>query len=143
MTARLSRLPGFRRLSEYPRLSIQLMLVGLLITLLFVLAAIFAPLLQSWGWIQDPLEELSNPIHQPPSGEHWFGTSRQGYDVFSRTIFGAQAALQVLLAATVLSLLVGVPLGMVSGYLGGRLDRILLFLMDTIHSNVAKNCPCK
>jgi len=134
MTARLSRLPGFRRLSEYPRLSIQLMLVGLLITLLFVLAAIFAPLLQSWGWIQDPLEELSNPIHQPPSGEHWFGTSRQGYDVFSRTIFGAQAALQVLLAATVLSLLVGVPLGMVSGYLGGRLDRILLFLMDTIYT---------
>jgi len=134
MTARLSRLPGFRRLSEYPRLSIQLMLAGLLITLLFVLAAIFAPLLQSWGWIQDPLEELSNPIHQPPSGEHWFGTSRQGYDVFSRTIFGAQAALQVLLAATVLSLLVGVPLGMVSGYLGGRLDRILLFLMDTIYT---------
>ena len=134
MTARLSRLPGFRRLSEYPRLSIQLMLVGLLITLLFVLAAIFAPLLQSWGWIQDPLEELSNPIHQPPSGDHWFGTSRQGYDVFSRTIFGAQAALQVLLAATVLSLLVGVPLGMVSGYLGGRLDRILLFLMDTIYT---------
>jgi len=134
MTARLSRLPGFRRLSEYPRLSIQLMLVGLLITLLFVLAAIFAPLLQSWGWIQDPLEELANPIHQPPSGEHWFGTSRQGYDVFSRTIFGAQAALQVLLAATVLSLLVGVPLGMVSGYLGGRLDRILLFLMDTIYT---------
>ena len=134
MTARLSRLPGFRRLSEYPRLSIQLMLVGLLITLLFVLAAIFAPLLQSWGWIQDPLEELSNPIHQPPSGDHWFGTSRQGYDVFSRTIFGAQAALQGLLAATVLSLLVGVPLGMVSGYLGGRLDRILLFLMDTIYT---------
>ena len=134
MTARFARLPGFRRLSQYPRLSIQLMLVGLLITLLFVLAALLAPLLQSWGWIQDPLEELANPIHQPPSLDHWFGTSRQGYDVFSRTVFGAQAALQVLLAATLLSVLVGVPLGMVSGYLGGRIDRLLLFLMDTIYT---------
>ncbi|MBW4464803.1 MAG: ABC transporter permease [Pegethrix bostrychoides GSE-TBD4-15B] len=133
MTARFT-LPGVRRLSQYPRLSIQLMLIGLVITLLFVLVALFAPLMQSWGWIQDPLEELANPIHQPPSPEHWFGTSRQGYDVFSRTLFGTQAAIQVLLAATLLSVLVGVPLGLVSGYLGGRVDRLLLFLMDTIYT---------
>ncbi|MBF2049934.1 MAG: ABC transporter permease [Elainella sp. C42_A2020_010] len=128
------RLPGLRRLSQYPRLSIQMMVAGIVITLLFVLIAVFAPLLQSWGWIQDPMEALANPIHEPPSPAHWFGTSRQGYDVFSRTLFGTQAALQVVVAATVLSLVVGVPLGMVSGYLGGRLDRALLFLMDTIYT---------
>lgn len=66
--------------------------------------------------------------------KHWFGTSRQGYDVFARTVFGSQAALQVVILATALSLLVGVPLGLVSGYLGGRLDRVLLFLMDTIYT---------
>lgn len=134
MTASQFRLPGLHRLSQYPRLSIQMMLVGLGITLLFVLAAVFAPLLQSWGWIQDPLESLANIPHQPPSPAHWFGTSRQGYDVFARTVFGTQAALKVLLAATLLSVLIGVPLGLVSGYLGGRVDRVLLFLMDTIYT---------
>jgi peptide/nickel transport system permease protein len=134
MTVRLSRIPGLGRLSQYPRLSIQMMTVGIVITLLFVVVALFAPLFQAWGWLQDPLESLANPIHEPPSAAHWFGTARQGYDVFSRTLFGSQAALQVVVAATLLSLIVGVPLGMVSGYLGGRLDRALLFLMDTIYT---------
>jgi peptide/nickel transport system permease protein len=122
------------RLSRYPRLSIQMMAVGTVITLLFVLVAFFAPLLQAGGLLQDPTQGLANPIHEPPSAAHWFGTSRQGYDVFSRTLFGSQAALQVVILATVMSLVVGVPLGMVSGYLGGRLDRALLFLMDTIYT---------
>lgn len=134
MTVSLFRIPGLRRLSQYPRLSIQMMAVGMGITLLFVLAALFAPMFQAWGWIQNPMEGLANPIHQPPSAAHWFGTARQGYDVFSRTLFGSQAALQVVVAATLLSVIIGVPLGMVSGYLGGRLDRILLFLMDTIYT---------
>jgi len=103
-------------------------------TLLFILVALFAPMLQSWGWLQDPMESLTNPLHQPPSAEHWFGTSRQGYDIFSRTLFGARVALQVVVLSTLMSVLVGVPLGMTSGYLGGRLDRILLFLMDTIYT---------
>jgi peptide/nickel transport system permease protein len=111
-----------------------MMIAGTVITLMFVLAAMLAPLLQSWGWLQNPLEGLANPIHEAPSAAHWFGTSRQGYDVFSRTLFGTQAALQVVVLATLLSLVVGVPLGMVSGYLGGRLDRTLLFLMDTIYT---------
>jgi peptide/nickel transport system permease protein len=54
--------------------------------------------------------------------------------VFSRTLFGTQAALKVVVLATVLSVTIGVPLGMVSGYLGGRLDRVLVFLMDTIYT---------
>jgi peptide/nickel transport system permease protein len=108
--------------------------VGLFMTLIFILIAVLAPAFQSWGWLQNPTESLSNPIHDPPSWRHWFGTSRQGYDVFSRTLYGSQAALQVVILATVLSLIIGVPLGMVSGYLGGRLDRVLLFLMDTIYT---------
>ncbi|NJN88804.1 MAG: ABC transporter permease [Leptolyngbyaceae cyanobacterium SL_7_1] len=128
------RFPGLRLFSPRSSLSVQLMWVGIVITLIFVLAAIFAPVWQSWGWLQDPLESLANPIHQPPSGEHWFGTSRQGYDVFSRTVFGSRVALQVVVLATALSVLVGVPLGMISGYLGGRLDRILLFFMDAIYT---------
>ncbi len=111
-----------------------LMWTGVFITACFVAIALFAPLLQFWGILQDPLESLANPIHQPPSLEHWFGTTRQGYDVFSRTLFGTQAALKVVLLATALSVIVGVPLGMVSGYVGGRLDRVMLFFMDAIYT---------
>ena len=115
-------------------ISIMFMWVGVSITFVLILAALFAPLLQSWGWLQDPTAGIQNPIHQPPSPEYWFGTSRQGYDVFSRTIFGTRAAWQVVLLATTMSVLVGVPLGLVSGYRGGKLDRVLLFLMDTIYT---------
>ena len=114
--------------------SVALMYIGIAITLVFVIAAIFAPMFQGWGWLQNPNDGLANAPHLAPSAEHWFGTSRQGYDVFSRTVFGARAAWQVVLVATAMSVVVGVPLGMVSGYLGGKLDKALLFLMDTIYT---------
>jgi peptide/nickel transport system permease protein len=110
------------------------MLIGLAITLSFIFLAFLAPTLQSWGWLQNPTDSLVNPIHAAPSGKYWFGTSRQGYDVFSRTMFGAQAALQVVFLATALSMVIGVPLGMVSGYIGGKLDKVLIFLMDSIYT---------
>ena len=117
-----------------PNLSSQLLVVGLAITVTFILIALLAPTLTAWGWLQDPTESLSNPINQPPGWGYWFGTTRQGYDVFSRTLFGSQAALKVVILATTLSLFVGVPLGLISGYLGGKVDRVLLFLMDTIYT---------
>lgn len=105
-----------------------------MITVFFIVIAILAPALQTWGWLQDPTASLINPIHEPPGAAYWFGTNRQGYDVFSRTVFGSQAALKVVLLATAISVFIGVPLGLVSGYLGGVLDRVLLFLMDTIYT---------
>lgn len=128
------QLPKFLRFAQNANLSQKLMLIGIIITVFFLFLAFFAPILQSWGWLRNPREFLSHPIHQPPSAEFWFGTSRLGHDVFSRTLFGVQVALQVVILATGLSMLIGVPLGMVSGYLGGRLDRVLLFLMDTIYT---------
>ncbi|QNP29877.1 ABC transporter permease [Cylindrospermopsis curvispora] len=133
MQIKKRRIPSFLNFAQ-SNLSGKLMLLGLIITLFFVLLAFMAPVWQNWGWLSDPKELLTNPIHQPPSGKYWFGTSRLGYDVFSRTIFGAQAALQVVILATGLSMVVGVPLGMVSGYLGGKLDKTLLFLMDSIYT---------
>ncbi|MBO3457774.1 ABC transporter permease [Aetokthonos hydrillicola Thurmond2011] len=134
MTTLKSRERRFLSFPKNPNLSQKLMIAGLLITLCFIFLAFFAPAFQAWGWIKNPTDSLINPIHQPPTGNYWFGTSRQGYDVFSRTLFGAQAALQVVLLATSLSMFIGVPLGMVSGYLGGRLDKVLLFLMDSIYT---------
>ena len=125
-----SGLTGSRPLT----ISVALMYLGIAITLLYVIAAIFAPTFQSWGWLQDPTAGLTNDRLAPPSAAHWFGTTLQGYDVLSRTVFGARAAWQVVLAATAMSVVIGVPLGMVSGYLGGKLDKALLFFMDTIYT---------
>ncbi|HEY9810906.1 MAG TPA: ABC transporter permease [Halomicronema sp.] len=134
MTPIKLQLPNFLRSKGHSSLSMIMMWVGISITLLFVLIAFLAPVFQSWGWLQNPTEFLKNPVHEPPSLSYLFGTSRQGYDVFSRTLFGSQVAWQVVILATALSLFIGVSLGLVSGYLGGRLDRILLFFMDTIYT---------
>jgi peptide/nickel transport system permease protein len=117
-----------------PSVSRLLLGLGLIITVFFITVAIFAPTWETWGWLPSPTASLTNPIHQPPGGEYWFGTTRQGYDVFSRTLFGTRAALQVVVVATSISLILGVPLGLISGYLGGRIDRVLVFLMDTIYT---------
>lgn len=108
--------------------------LGLSIVLTFVAIALFAPLLTQMGLLVDPTELLSNTPLEPPSLNHWFGTNVRGYDVLSRTLFGTQAALKVVFWATFLSMAIGVPLGMISGYLGGRIDRVLLFLMDTLYT---------
>jgi peptide/nickel transport system permease protein len=117
-----------------PNLTTTLLVVGLVLTIIFILIALFSPLLQAIGLIQDPTDILSNYPLQPPSSGHWFGTNIRGYDVFSRTLFGARAALSVVFLATGLSLVIGVPLGLISGYLGGKIDRLLLFLMDTLYT---------
>ena len=115
-------------------ISVLFMLMGIVITGTFILIALLAPVLQSWGVLQDPTAALQNPVHQPPSPEHLLGTTRQGYDVLSRVLFGTRAAWQVVLLATLMSVFIGVPIGMLSGYLGGKLDRVLLFFMDTIYT---------
>jgi peptide/nickel transport system permease protein len=117
-----------------PNLTTKLLVVGLVLTIIFILIALFSPLLQAISLIQDPTDILSNYPLQAPSSGHWFGTNVRGYDVFSRTLFGARAALSVVFLATGLSLVIGVPLGLISGYLGGKIDRVLLFLMDTLYT---------
>ena len=136
-TPRPHSLAWLRRLKPHGQsanISVLFMTLGLIITGVFILLALLAPVLQGWGWLQDPTAAIQNPIHQPPSAAHWLGTTRQGYDVLARVVFGTRAVWQVVLLATALSVLIGVPLGMVSGYLGGRLDRALLFFMDTIYT---------
>ncbi|MFM7383784.1 MAG: ABC transporter permease [Microcystaceae cyanobacterium] len=122
------------RPSRSPSLSQRLMAIGLIITAIFMAVALFAPVLQALGLIADPTDLLNSWPLEAPSWQHWFGTNIRGYDVFSRTLFGSQAALQVVLLATSLSVFIGVPLGLISGYLGGKIDKALLFLMDTIYT---------
>ncbi|MCM1982661.1 ABC transporter permease [Lyngbya confervoides] len=134
-----SSLPSVRVFKFWQRssLSLRLTFIGLVITLFYIAIACLAPLFAQWGWLQDPQNaslRLDNPLSTPPSWEHWFGTDDEGYDVLSRTVFGTQVALQVVVIATLFSLLIGVPLGMLSGYFGGPTDRVLLFVMDTTYT---------
>jgi len=115
-------------------LSARLARVGVWVLLLYVLIALLSPLLFQLGLLPDVNSGLHSPINAPPSLEHWCGTNRLGQDVCARTIAGAGVALQVVVLALTLALVIGVPLGMLSGYFGGPLDRALVLLMDTLYS---------
>jgi peptide/nickel transport system permease protein len=107
---------------------------GVLIVATAALVALLTPLLIQAGLLPDVNAGLDNPIYAPPSWGHWCGTDRLGRDVCVRTLAGSGVALQVVLIALSCALVVGVPLGMVSGYLGGWLDRSLVLLMDTLYT---------
>jgi peptide/nickel transport system permease protein len=107
---------------------------GVVIVLVYVLIALLTPLFIQLGLLPDVNAGLDNPIYAPPSWQHWCGTDRLGRDVCSRTLAGSGVALQVVAVALVSALVIGVPLGMVSGYLGGWLDRSLVLLMDTLYT---------
>ncbi|MEV6274180.1 ABC transporter permease [Nocardia sp. NPDC051832] len=110
------------------------LIFGLALIAIFVLAAIFAPLLAPYGFSQIQENGTDFVRQQAPSAEHWFGTSVRGEDVFSRVLFGARTALYVILTSLVLSLFVGVPLGLVSGYIGRWPDRVLVLFMDAMYA---------
>ena len=107
---------------------------GVVIVLVYLLIALLTPLFTHLGVLPDVNVGLDNPIYAPPSWQHWCGTDRLGRDVCSRTLAGSGVALQVVAIALVSALVIGVPLGMVSGYLGGWLDRGLVLLMDTLYT---------
>ncbi|AEW97523.1 MULTISPECIES: ABC transporter permease [Streptomycetaceae] len=105
---------------------------GLVISALFVLVAIFAPLLAPYNFDQYTSGGKAFPKQGAPDGSHLFGTTVQSLDVLSRTIYGARTALEVMILAVVFSLIVGVLLGLLAGYFGGWLDRILVLVMDAL-----------
>ncbi|WGD38568.1 ABC transporter permease [Lysinibacter sp. HNR] len=111
-----------------------MLLVGLSLTGVFVLTALFAPIIAPYGFAQRRDAAGTFGPQQPPSPEHIWGTTVGGYDVFSRVIWGAQTALLVIVVAVILSLFLGVFLGLVSGYFGGWFDRILVVLCDAIYA---------
>ena len=115
-------------------LSARLARVGVWVLFFYVLIALLSPLLFHSGLLVDVNSGLDNPINAAPSWDHWCGTNRLGQDVCARTVAGAGVALQVVVLALTLALVVGVPLGMLSGYFGGPVDRALVLLMDTVYS---------
>lgn len=108
--------------------------IGAAITGVFVVFAIFAPWIAPYGYAQftDSSGEFRKLGH--PNGSHVFGTTDLQTDVLSRVIWGARTALEVVSLAVVASLLIGLTLGLVSGYLGGWVDRVLVLIMDSLYA---------
>jgi ABC-type dipeptide/oligopeptide/nickel transport system permease subunit len=103
-------------------------MVGLFLMIFIVLSALLSPLLAPY----DPLAGNPSIRNQAPSGSHWFGTDQVGRDIFSRVMFGGRASLMVGVIVVVLALLVSLPVGLVCGYVGGRLDGITMRFMDAL-----------
>jgi peptide/nickel transport system permease protein len=104
-------------------------LAGAVVLLLMVVVAIAAP----WLGTTDPLSVSPIRRLKPPSAEYWFGTDMLGRDVYSRVIYGARVSLTVGIAVALLSTIVGLAIGLVTGYLRW-LDAIMMRVMDGLMS---------
>jgi peptide/nickel transport system permease protein len=109
-----------------------LLWTGAALTLFFVLLALLAPVISPYDFDQFASNGKRFAQLEAPSAEHPMGTTVQSTDVMARVIWGTRTELKVVLVSLFLSLTIGVPLGLVSGYFGGRLDRLLVLLMDAM-----------
>jgi len=114
-----------RRLLRKP-LGLASAIVILIIIASSALASLIAP--------YDPLDQNTHIVRQLPSAAHWLGTDSLGRDVLSRLLFGSQETLVGVLQAVVVMLIISVPLGIISGYLGGRADSVILRVVDLLMS---------
>lgn len=101
--------------------------IGLTLLILIILVAILAPWLTEYS----PVRRVGRP-HQPPSWEHWLGTTRLGHDVFSRLVHGARVSLAVGFGAGLMITIIGTVLGILAGYKGGVVDEVINFFTNMV-----------
>lgn len=103
-----------------------LAMLGLIIVVLLILMAIFAPLLATHP---PNAQDLAIRL-QPMSRDHWLGTDELGRDIWSRIVYGARTTLTIVALVTLTAPLVGLIIGTAAGYFGGWIDRILMRITD-------------
>jgi peptide/nickel transport system permease protein len=112
-----------RRLMRRP-----LAVAGGVVALMFVLVAIFAPVIAPY----DPGQSDFGAALAGPSSQHLFGTDELGRDVFSRVVWGARASMQAGVFSTLLALVIAVPIGLVAGYYRGWVDPVVSRITDVM-----------
>lgn len=105
-------------------------IIGMVIILLIILCAIFAGLLSPY----DPTVADYMSAKQPPSAEHWFGTDNLGRDIFSRCMHAARVSFPLGVICAALGLICGGFIGMIAAFFGGKIDNILMRIMDVFQS---------
>jgi oligopeptide transport system permease protein len=116
-------------------------MASILLLGLVALMAIFAPLLSVYAYDEINYDIVACAPNWWPrgtacnaGGTHWFGTDAVGRDLFVRVLYGARVSLAVGLVATMVSLLIGVVYGATAGYLGGRVDNLMMRIVDILYS---------
>lgn len=95
---------------------------------MIILASVFAPLLSHYNPEEINLDELK----QSPGFRHFFGTDNKGRDIFSRVLYGGRISISVAIMAAILSVGIGLMVGLLSGYVGGRIDTVMMMMVDLI-----------
>lgn len=108
----------------------KLALIGALILLIIVIAALFAPLIAPYDYAAQNYDHVA----EFPSLSFPFGTDQLGRDMFSRIIYGSQVSLLVGLVSQFIAVVIGVPVGMLAGYFGGKVDMILMRVVDVTYA---------
>ena len=106
--------------------STPLAMIGTVIILIFLSIAIFAPLLTSYN----PTAQNMNERLLPPSAQHIFGTDQYGRDVFCRVVYGARVEVWIIFIVSIISVMIGIVVGITAGYFGGAVDEILMRITD-------------
>ena len=101
-------------------------MVCLFIVILLCLIALFAPLIAPY----DPNKQVLTDRLMKPCGQHWFGTDDLGRDIFSRIIYGCRVSLSVGIISQIIATVIGYTMGVCSGYFGGKVETIIMRLMD-------------
>lgn len=104
--------------------------IGLFICILWILVAILAPLIAPYDHLYQTVEEK----FMPPGAEHLFGTDKLGRDVFSRVLYGSRFSIPAGLITVLVSFVVGILYGGLSGYIGGRTDDIMMRFSEMVQS---------
>jgi ABC-type dipeptide/oligopeptide/nickel transport system permease subunit len=104
----------------------RLAVFGLIVIVVLVAVALVGPWITPYDFLSQDLDARN----QAPSWNHWFGTDDLGRDVLSRVIYGARTALLVAMVVTSIALVIGVLLGAIAGYKGGRIDASIMWLTD-------------
>lgn len=107
----------------------RLALIGACIIITMIVLAIIGPMVSPYSYADQSLLEAN----QGPSLVHWFGTDTLGRDIYTRVMYGARISLTIGIVAGLLNLVIGVMYGGVSGYLGGKVDYIMMAIVDVLY----------
>jgi oligopeptide transport system permease protein len=107
----------------------KLAMIGLYTVLFIILVAVFGPWLSSLSYSDQNLMQTN----KPPSTGHWFGTDNLGRDLFIRVLYGARISLAIGIVASLINLTIGVIYGGIAGFFGGRIDRIMMNIVDILY----------
>lgn len=108
----------------------RLAVLGLVVVVVFILAAVLAP----WVAPYDPIQTSWTRLRKPPSAAFLFGTDENGRDVFSRVVWGARASLMAGVVSVVAAMVMGVPLGLLAGLAGKWTDALISRIADAMLS---------